>query len=222
MPRIQWEAKDSRGEGEIFGNNEGKRPGIVLIQEYWGVNDHVRDIAGRFAKEGFVVLAVDLYHGKITKDAGEAGKLMRALDWPKALAEVQGAVRTLRSHPSCNDKVAVTGFCLGGAITLAAVCNAVGVVAAVPFYGMPDPKFADYSKVSCPILAHVAKKDGWVKPAAMEEIKAKVEAAGQTMEICLYDEDHAFFNDTRPEVYGAESAKLAWERTLAFLRTHLA
>lgn len=217
MPRIQWDAKGSKGEGEVFGNNEGKRPGLVLIQEYWGLNDHVRDIAGRFAKEGFVVLAVDLFHGAVTKDAGEAGKLMRGLDWTKVLAETTSAVRTLRTHPSCNGKVAITGFCLGGAVTLATACSAP-VSAAVPFYGMPDPKFADYSKITGPVLAHVAKKDGWVKPQAMDEIKKKVEAAGQSMEICLYDEDHAFFNDTRPEVYGAESAKLAWERTLAFLR----
>src|SRR5213075_762651 len=75
MPRIQWDAKTSKGEGEVFGNNEGKRAGIVLIQEYWGLNDHIRDVAGRYAKEGFVVLAVDLFHGQVTKDAGEAGKL---------------------------------------------------------------------------------------------------------------------------------------------------
>jgi carboxymethylenebutenolidase len=220
MTRIQWDAKTSKGEGEIFGNHQGKRPGIVLIQEYWGLNDHVRDIAERYAKEGFVVLAVDLFHGKVTKDAGEAGKLMGALDWPKAIAEIDGAVHTLQTHPSCNGKIAITGFCLGGALTFAAACACKGLAAAVPFYGIP--KTADYSKISAPIQAHFAKKDQWAKPALAEEIKKTVDAKGGSMEVFVYDEDHAFFNDTRPEVYGAASAKLAWERTLAFLREHTA
>jgi carboxymethylenebutenolidase len=217
--RIQFDAKTGKGEGELFGA-EGKRPGVVLIQEWWGLNDHIRDVARRLANEGFVVLAVDVYHGKTTKDAGEASKLMGALDWPKAIAEIDGAVQHLRART--NGKVAALGFCMGGALTLAAACNVEGLAAAVPFYGLPDPKFADYDKVSAPILAHVAKKDAWVKPEAMEAIKKRIEARGGSFEMYVYPEDHAFFNDTRPEVYGKESAKLAWERTLGFLRKHLA
>ncbi len=222
MPRIQFDAKTTKGEGEIFGNNEGKRPGIVAIHEWWGLNEHAKDIAARYAKEGFVVLAIDLFHGHTTKDAAEAGKLMSALDWTKAIAEIHGAVHTLRTHPSCTGKVAVTGFCMGGALTFAAACNIEGLAAVVPFYGIPDAKIADYSKVSAPILAHFAKKDAWAKPAAAEAIKKQLESAGKSMELHVYEEDHAFFNDTRPEVYGAASAKLAWERTLAFLKKHCA
>jgi carboxymethylenebutenolidase len=218
MTRIQFEAAKSKGEGEVFGNNEGKRPGIVLIQEWWGLNDHIRDVAQRYAKEGFLVLAIDLFHGKTTKDAGEANKLMGELDWEKAVAEIRGAVHTLRSHPSCTGKVGVTGFCMGGGLTFAAATSVEGISAAVPFYGLPPPKYQTWAKVKVPVLAHFAKKDGWVKPSIGEEIKKQV----STMEMYVYDEDHAFFNDTRPEVHGKESSKLAWERTIAFLKKNLA
>lgn len=220
--RIEFPTKTGKqAQGEIFGA-EGRRPGVVLVQEWWGLNDHIRDIAGRFAGEGFVVLAVDLYRGQVTKSADEAGKLMGALDWPQALADLEGAVDQLRGHAHCNGKVAVTGFCMGGALTFATACRVPGLAAAVPFYGVPDAKIADYSQVTAPILAHFAKKDGWAKPEAAEGIRAQLEAAGKSMQLCVYDEDHAFFNDTRPEVYGAESAKLAWQRTVQFLKQHTA
>lgn len=220
--RIEFATKTGKqGVGEIFGG-EGKRPGVVLIQEWWGLNDHIRDIAGRYAKEGFVVLAVDLYRGTVTKSADEAGKLMGALDWPQALADIEGAVDALRVHASCTGKVAVTGFCMGGALTFATACRVPGLCAAVPFYGVPDAKIADYSKVTAPILAHFAKKDGWAKPEAAEGIKQQLDAAGKAMQLFVYDEDHAFFNDTRPEVYGEGSAKLAWQRTVDFLKQQTA
>ncbi len=206
----------------VVPEGEGKTPGVVLIQEWWGVNDHIRDVAARLAKEGFRVLAPDLYHGKTTKDPGEAAKMMGALDWKQALDEIAGAAEHLRAHESSNGKVAVMGFCMGGALSLASACNVPHLWAVTAFYGIPDPKFADYTKVTAPIMAHVAGKDDWVKPEAARAIQKQIHDAGKVMDLHVYDDaDHAFFNDTRPEVHSPANAKLAWDRTLAFFKKHL-
>jgi len=201
---------------------KGKTPAVVLLLEYWGVNAHIESIAARLAEEGFRVVAPDLFHGKVTKDASEASKLMQALDWQRALDDIAGAALHARAHETSNGKVGVIGFCLGGALSFATACNLSGLSAVVPFYGIPDRKLADYSKVTAPILAHFAKRDQWAKAELAEAIKKELHAAGKSMELFTYDADHAFFNDTRPEVYSPECAKLAWDRTLAFLRLHLA
>ncbi len=200
---------------------QGKAPAVILLQEYWGVNAHIESIGERLAKEGFRVIAPDLYHGKITKDASEAGALMKTFDWQQALDDIAGAVAHARAHESSNGKVGVVGFCMGGALAFATACNVAGLSAVVPFYGVPDRKLADYSKVTAPILAHFSKTDPWAKVASGEAIKKELEGAGHSMELFTYDADHAFFNDTRPEVYSAECAKLAWERTVAFFHQHL-
>jgi carboxymethylenebutenolidase len=202
-------------------SGSGKAPSIVLIQEFWGLNDHVKSMVERFAKEGFLVVAPDLYHGKVTKDAGEAGKLMGELDTLQAVDEIAGAVAFLKEHPRGNGKVGVTGFCLGGALSLAAACHVPGLSAVVSFYGVPPAEKVDYTKVTAPIQAHVAKKDQWVTPAKAEEIKKQLDAQNKPMEVHVYDADHAFVNDTRPEVYSPDNAKLALERAYAFFKKHL-
>jgi carboxymethylenebutenolidase len=194
-----------------------KTGGVVLVQEYWGVNDHIRDIAKRLANVGFRVLAPDLYHGTVTKSAEEAGKLMQSLDWPKALSEIVAAAEHLRAHETSNGKISVMGFCMGGALTFAAAANIPWLAAAVPFYGIPNEKLADYTKAKAPILAHFAKNDQWATVDKARAIQSKVPA----MELHVYDAQHAFFNDTRPEVYSPDDAKTAWERSIAFLKKHL-
>ena len=206
----------TEGELETPASKE-KTGGVVLVQEYWGVNEHVRDIAKRLAGQGFRVLAPDLYHGTVTKSAEEAGKLMGALDWPKALGEIVAAAEHLRDHETSNGKVAVMGFCMGGALTFAAAANIPWLAAAVPFYGVPDEKLADYTKEKAPILAHFATNDQWASVDKGKAIQAKVPA----MELHVYEAGHAFFNDTRPEVYSPNDAKTAWDRSIAFLKKHL-
>lgn len=206
-------------EGELAEpSGSNKAPCLVLVQEWWGVNDHIRDLAERFAKEGFVVLAPDLYHGTVTKDAGEASKLMTELDTLAAVKEIGAAVAHLKEHPRSNGKVGVTGFCMGGALTLASVSHLPDVAAGVAFYGIPPAEKVDYARITAPVMMHVGKRDNWVTPARAEEVKAKV----PSLELHVYDADHAFVNDTRPEVYDAASAKLAWDRTVAFFKKHLA
>lgn len=201
----------------------GKAPAIVLVQEYWGINGHIESLADRLASEGFLVVAPDLYHGKIAKDAAEAGQLMTALDTMQAMKEIGATAAFLKNHPRSNGKVGVVGFCLGGALSFAAACHVEGLSAVVPFYGVPPAEKVDYAKVTAPILAHFAKVDEWASVAKAEAIKAQIDASGKTtMQLEVYDAGHAFVNDTRPEAYDEKSAKLAWQRSVAFLKKHLA
>lgn len=219
---IEFESKGGKVPGALAEpSGSGKAGGVVLLQEWWGLDDHIKGWADKLAAAGFLVLAPDLYHGKVTKDAGEASKLMNELDTLKAVQEIAGAVDHLKHHARSNGKVAVMGFCMGGALSFASACHIPGLAAAVPFYGIPPAEKVDYAKVTAPILTHVAKKDNWVTPARAEEVKKKIESHGKSVELHLYDADHAFMNDTRPEVHDPASAKLALERTLAFLRKHL-
>lgn len=201
---------------------EGKAGALIVFPEWWGLNDHMRSIVDKFASAGFVTLCIDLYDGVTTKDAGEAQKLMGALDFGKALDRAQGAFEYLKAHPRSNGKVAATGFCLGGALTFAAATKIPDLAAAVPFYGIPDPSKVDYDAVKAPILAHFSSTDQWAKPELAAALRDKLNAAGKSMQLEVYDAEHAFVNDTRPEVYSPENAKLALDRTMAFLKKHLA
>ena len=192
----------------------GKPPAVVVLQEWWGVNEQIQTIAQRYADAGFLALVPDLYHGKIAKDADEAGRMMKALDFGKAVQEIAGAVDLLRERG--NGKVAITGYCMGGALAFASAVNIRGLAAVVPFYGLPGS--LDWSQVDAPIQAHFASHDDWATVSGAEQIKAAVTAP---MELHVYDAQHAFMNDTRPEVYSPEAAKLAWKRAIEFLHAHL-
>jgi carboxymethylenebutenolidase len=199
----------------------GSYPAVILFQEYWGVNAHVRSLVDRLAAEGFVVLAPDLYEGVVAKDATEAASLMQKLDWGKAMDQAKGAAKFLAAHPRSTGKLGVIGFCMGGALAFAAATEMPELAAAVPFYGIPDPKNTDYSKVRAPILAHFSKTDQWAKPELAADVKKQIDAQGGSMTLEVYDAGHAFMNDTRPEVHSPENAKLAWSRSVAFLQEKL-
>ena len=221
--KIEFKAgSGAAASGEIaLPEGSGKAPGLVLVQEWWGVNDHIRALADRFAAAGFLTLAPDLYHGTVTSDPGEAAKLMNDLDGKRAMDDIAGALATLAAHPRFNGKVGITGFCMGGAYAFAAVSAFPQIAAAVPFYGIPPLERLDFAKMKAPILAHVATRDAWVTPARAEEIQKKITDAGGSMRLETYEADHAFVRDTDPKVYAPEAAKLAWQRTLAFLHEHL-
>ena len=199
---------------------EGKAPGLVLVQEWWGVNDHIRSLVDRFAAAGFVTLAPDLYHGQVAKDAGEAQALMVALDGQRAMVDITAATQHLLAHPRVSGKLGVTGFCMGGAYAFVAATRIPEISAAAPFYGIPPAGRADYAKAR-PIMAHFSATDPWATVAAAEAIKKEVDAAGGSMVLHVYDAEHAFMNDTRPEVFSPKDAKLAWDRTVTFLHEHL-
>lgn len=209
--------------GEIaLPEGDDKAPAVVVLQEWWGLNGHIRSILKRLAGAGFIALAPDLYHGEVTTDATEASRLMSQLNWGKAMDEIGGAAAYLHAHPRCIGQVGVVGFCLGGALSFAAAQHVAEISVAVPFYGIPPQEAkVDYSKIKAPILAHFATRDKWATVDSAEVVKRELEGRGHSMELHVYDAEHAFFNDTRSDVYSPESAKLAWERTIDFLHRHL-
>lgn len=208
--------------GQLFSSPGDPAPAVILLHEWWGLNDQLRAFATRLAGEGFLVLALDLFGGQVTADPTEAMRLANEMKTASAMAQVQAAVDWLSGLPQCNGKVAVSGFCLGGGQTLAAACTVRGLAAAVPFYGLPPLAFSDWSKVEVPILGHYASEDPYVNSARLAEIEATLAARGLRSTFHRYPAGHAFMREGDPTAYHAPSAALAWERTLAFLRETLA
>jgi len=205
-------------EGEIAEPASEKSGALVVIQEWFGVNDTMKKLCDRFAGAGFIAMAPDLFHGKIATDDAEAARMMQALDKPRAVSEIGQAVEFL----SARGKVGVVGFCLGGALTFHAALDGKKVSAAVPFYGLPSAPPAKFRGLKVPIQAHFAKKDDWAKASVAEEIKTAVNEGGGSMELFVYDAGHAFMREGDAAKYDAASAKVAWERAIGFLKKHLA
>jgi len=201
-------------------SREDPRPGLLVLQEWWGMNDHIKDITKRLANEGFAALAVDLYDGKVTKDPDEARGFMMSMDKAAALEKLYAGVRFLKNDPLVSN-VGVIGFCMGGFWSLSLACSNRDVKAAVPFYGNipPDPLL---NQLRSPILYFYGEKDHHISASEIDRLENFMKTAGKAAEVVRYPEsDHAFFNDTRKEVYNSKDAKDAWSRALAFLRKNL-
>jgi carboxymethylenebutenolidase len=195
------------------------RPGVVVIQEWWGLNDQICGVADRFARAGYNALAPDLYKGRVTTEADEANHLMTALDFAGAThQDLRGAAQHLRGQ---SGKVAVMGYCMGGALTIAAAVHVPEVAAAVCLYGIPPKDFADPAKIRVPLQGHFANKDDWCTPAAVDDLENTLKEAGVTHEIYRYEAAHAFANE-RSGAYDVACANQAWERMTLFLRAHIA
>ena len=194
-------------------------PAVLVIHEWWGLNDQVRGIARRLAGDGFSAFAVDLFHGKVTKDGAEAAALMQALDAKRAVQDLHAAVQALLSRSG--GRVGVMGFCMGGAYALAAAALNPEVKAAVAFYGIPQASVADVGKIRGRVLGHYANRDTHVSPARVDALEKALQAAGVQATLYRYEADHAFANEKRPEVYAPEAAELAWKRSLAFFHETL-
>ncbi|HSN78098.1 MAG TPA: dienelactone hydrolase family protein [Anaerolineae bacterium] len=200
----------------------GRYPAVVVIQEWWGLNEHIKDVASRFAAEGFVALAPDLYHGQVTSEPNEARKLVMELDMNAAVVEIQRGIDYLLSRPDvAGPRVGITGFCMGGRLTLMTALVEERLGAAVPWYGSPLTP-AEAARVKAPVQGHYGNADGGIPVASVQAMGEALTAAGIPNEMHIYQgAQHAFFNDTRPS-YDAEAAALAWQRTLAWLRQYLA
>jgi carboxymethylenebutenolidase len=199
--------------------------GIVVIQEWWGLVPHIKDVCDRFAAQGFVALAPDLYRGETTTEPDEAGKYMMALNLEQAAKDMSGAVDKV-AEVAGNSKVGVTGFCMGGGLALMLAAQRPDKVgAAVPWYGLipwPDAE-PDYSKLAGPVLGNYAEQDGFFGPDKVAELRTKLSDAGVQADLrVLPGCDHAFFNDDRPEVYNDEAAKQCFADTVTFFDDHLA
>jgi carboxymethylenebutenolidase len=220
---IQFRANGRMTPGYVNAH-AGAGPGLIVIQEWWGLVEHIKQLVDRFAAEGFVALAPDLYHGKQTRSPDEAGKLVMALNIAEAAVDMRGAADYLLALPSVRPKkVGIIGFCMGGQLALfAAQEHPDRISAAVDFYGAHSKVPIDPAKLRVPVLAHFGRADQSIKEADARALAARFHAAGATFEAHFYDAGHAFFNDSRPQAFDQPSADLAWQRTLAFLRTHLA
>lgn len=203
------------------------RPGVVVIQEWWGLVDHIKDVCDRLADAGFNSLAPDFYRGATTVEPGEAAKKMMEMDFPQALRDMSEAADHLLADANVTGgKVAVVGFCMGGALALALGATRPDVVGAVvPFYGAhpwgEDTK-PDYTRISGAVLGHYAGLDTFFTPDKARALQAELEGAGIEATIHVHEGvDHAFFNDTRPEIYNEDVAAEVWQETLDFLDRHL-
>lgn len=200
---------------------DAKAPGILIAHEWWGLNDQIRDMAARFASEGFIAVALDLFGGNVTTDPSVAMRLTTEMKTSDAIQIMTAAAAAVKAHPRSNGHVAVTGFCLGGGMALAAACNVPGLSAVVPFYGTPRDEYSNGWMSTVPILGHYATEDPFVQRSRVESIAKAVRANGGSFELHLYDAGHAFMRATDPGTYNAEAATAAWQRTMSFLRGHL-
>jgi carboxymethylenebutenolidase len=195
------------------------RPGVVVIQEWWGLNDQICGVADRFARAGYNALAPDLYKGRLTTQPDEANHLMTGLDFADATRQdLRGAAQHLQAQ---SGKVAVMGYCMGGALTIAAAVHVPEFAAGVCLYGIPPKAFADPAEIRVPLQGHFANKDDWCTPTAVDDLETTLKAAGVTHEIYRYDAAHAFANE-RSAAYDVACANQAWERMAAFLGAQIA
>lgn len=201
-------------------------PGVVVIQEWWGLDDEIKNVANRLAKAGYRALVPDLYRGKLALEANEAEHLMNDLNFGDAASQdIRGAVQYLKSTGS--NKVAVTGFCMGGALTVLSAGLVPESDGTVVWYGYPPLEYVDASAMTKPMLAHWALHDDFFSIAGVDQLEEKLKAAGVTYDFQRYDAKHAFANpksDSRglpPLQYNPAAADLAWERTMTFLKNTL-
>jgi carboxymethylenebutenolidase len=202
-------------------------PGVVVIQEWWGLDEEVKTVADRLAKAGYRALVPDLYRGKLALEANEAEHLMGGLNFGDAATQdIRGAVQYLKATGS--KKVAVTGFCMGGALTVLSACNVPELDGTVVWYGYPPLEYVDATAIQKPMLAHWALHDDFFNISGVDALEEKLKQAGVHYDFERYDAKHAFANpksDVRglpPLQYNEAAANLAWDRTMEFLKTNLA
>ena len=220
---VEFKANGGTGSGYLAIPEKGSGPGVIVIQEWWGLVDHIKDVCERFAGEGFVALAPDLYHGKTTKSPDEAGKLMMSMRIDEAEKDISGAIGYLLDHEATTgDKAGVVGFCMGGALALYTATKNTKVGACVVFYGGHPKVKPDLPKLESPVLSISGDKDKSVTPDVVHKLEQQLKSLGKQVDVVIYrGADHAFFNDTRPTVYVPEAAEDAWQRTIDFFRKHL-
>jgi carboxymethylenebutenolidase len=193
---------------------------VVLIHEWWGINEHIRDLAGRYANEGYLCIAPDLFRGKVAKNTEEASKLMQGLAIDDGLETIRETIAQAISTYNVH-KFGITGYCMGGTFALRAACEISELAAVAPFYGdIPEENIL--KRLKAPTLFIAGKRDAWINPAKVNQLIEAARKYDLPVEVVSYDADHAFFNNTRPEVYDAEAAADAWRRVLELFRKHLA
>jgi len=192
---------------------------VVVVQEYWGLNDHIRDIANRYAAEGFIAVAPDLYRGQVAKTAAEAGQIMQALKLDDGIAMIRSAMDAARGEFGITH-FGITGFCMGGTYALRAACELEGLSAAAPFYG-DIPEEDVLKRLTVPTIFVSATLDKWINPKKVASLEDAAERYELPVTSVKYDADHAFFNNTRPEVYNETAARDAWALVVGLFNDNL-
>ena len=220
---VRFQSNGQGAEGYLAKPASGSGPGVVVIQEWWGLVPHIKEICDRLANEGFVALAPDLYHGKAAAEPDEAQKLMMGLEMDRAAKDMSGAVDYLLGlDAATGDKVGCVGYCMGGGLSLYLASLKSQIGACVIYYGVLPGTQPDLANVQAAVLGHYGENDNCAGPAAARGLETSLKRLGLQVEFHIYPgTEHAFFNDTRPEIYNEEAAKLSWERTLPFFREQL-
>lgn len=199
--------------------DDGGTKTVILIQEWWGLNDHIKDIAGRYAAEGFTAVAPDLYRGKLAANSEEAGKMMKALSIEDGLDTIKNTV-SVASDALGATHFGITGYCMGGTFALRAACELEGFSAAAPFYG-DVPEEEVLKKLRTPTIFVSGTKDAWINPEKVAYLEDAAERYELPIHSAKYEADHAFFNNTRPEVYDKAAAEDAWALVVGFFNDKL-
>ncbi len=213
--------KGGTAHGYLAEAKDPKAPGVVVIQEWWGLQGQIKSVCDRLAGAGFNALAPDLFGGKVIPyhDSAAANATMASLDFLRATDEdVRGAVRRLASGGA---RVGLTGFCMGGAVTVIGAARIPELAAAVDFYGIPPDQAARPEDVKVPLQGHFAAQDDWCTPAVVDAFEKRLRAAGKAFEFHRYPGHHAFMNSDRKQVHDAQSAQVAWDRMIAWFRKYL-
>lgn len=225
LQNVTFPSNGSTAHGYLAVPESGSGPGLIVIQEWWGLVDHIADVTDRFAREGYVALAPDLYGGTTTHDAGEASRLMQQLPVTGAAQDLAGAVDYLLSHEAVTSStVGAVGFCMGGGFVLVlAAQQGEKIGAAVPFYGVPPSDTPDFSRLSAPVLGHYGEQDSGIPVQTVKDLAATIEQqSGNRPLMHFYPAGHAFHNDTNAiGTYSPAQADIAWQRTLDFLRENV-
>jgi carboxymethylenebutenolidase len=207
--------------GYLTNAARGDAPGVVVIQEWWGLAEQIKAIVDRFALAGFDALAPDLFKGVVVPyhDSDRAAKEMMSLNFIDATEQtVRGAVQYLKRNGA---KAGIAGFCMGGAVAIIGAAKIPELTAAISFYGLPPEQAAKPADVKIPLQGHFANKDGHIPPSAVDAFETALKAAKKDFEFFRYDADHAFVNEARMAVHDRHAAEAAWSRATAFLKKHL-
>ncbi len=220
---IEFRSEGDPVAGYLARPASGAGPGLLVIQEWWGLVDHIRDVCDRFAREGFVALAPDLYRGEATTDPDAAGRLMMDLEIPRAARDLDAAVQALLGEDATTgSRVGAIGYCMGGQLALYAACRNARIGAVVDCYGIHPKVEPDLAGLEAPVMGIFAEHDDFVTMDAARQLEAELRSAGKRADFTIFPGvGHAFLNESRPEAYDAVAAARAWGQTLSFLRAEL-
>lgn len=221
---IRFRGNGHEYSGYLARSASGQGPGVIVLQEWWGLVGHIKDVADRFAEAGFTALAPDLYKGEVASEPDEAGSLMMALNIQEAEKILNGAVdRLLEDEATVGDRVGVVGFCMGGQLAMYAAAVNPKIGACVNFYGIHPNVHPPFENLQGPMLGFFAEHDAYANAEAVEGLRAKLTAADKAHEFTIFPgTHHAFFNSDRPEVHHPDASATCWEKMKAFFKKELA